>query len=158
MTLEDLANLGNAIGSLGIVITIGFLALEMRWTRMESKRQQRITLQQSVMDLELALMSNNAHVALNKWEAFSLESNDEMTKDQLREFFNDEELNIIEARLWHALAHLDMLLAKKKNGIVTEEEFHQTGDLMKNLVSPLAIRMFGLERAMLTPVRDFLQK
>ena len=60
MTLEDLANLGNAIGSLGIVITIGFLALEMRWTRMESKRQQRITLQQSVMDLELALMSNNA--------------------------------------------------------------------------------------------------
>ena len=66
MTLEDLANLGNAIGSLGIVITIGFLALEMRWTRMESKRQQRITLQQSVMDLELALMSNNAHVALNK--------------------------------------------------------------------------------------------
>ena len=93
MTLEDLANLGNAIGSLGIVITIGFLALEMRWTRMESKRQQRITLQQSVMDLELALMSNNAHVALNKWEAFSLESNDEMTKDQLREFFNDEELN-----------------------------------------------------------------
>ena len=76
MTLEDLANLGNAIGSLGIVITIGFLALEMRWTRMESKRQQRITLQQSVMDLELALMSNNAHVALNKGEAFSLESND----------------------------------------------------------------------------------
>ena len=65
MTLEDLANLGNAIGSLGIVITIGFLALEMRWTRMESKRQQRITLQQSVMDLELALMSNNAHIALN---------------------------------------------------------------------------------------------
>ena len=68
MTLEDLANLGNAIGSLGIVITIGFLALEMRWTRMESKRQQRITLQQSVMDLELALMSNNAHIALNKWD------------------------------------------------------------------------------------------
>ena len=65
MTLEDLANLGNAIGSLGIVITIGFLALEMRWTRMESKRQQRITLQQSVMDLELALMSNNAHIAVS---------------------------------------------------------------------------------------------
>ena len=60
--------------------------------------------------------------------------------------------------MWHALAHLDMLLAKKKNGIVTEEEFHQAGDLMKNLVSPLAIRMFGLDRAMLTPVRDFLQK
>ena len=36
-----------------------------------------------------------------------------MTKDQLK-FFNDEELNIIEARLWHALAHLDMLLAKEE--------------------------------------------
>ena len=33
MSLEDLGNLGEAIGSLGVVITLAFLVLEMRWTR-----------------------------------------------------------------------------------------------------------------------------
>ena len=59
MSLEDLGNLGEAIGSLGIVITLAFLVLEMRWARRESGRQYRVGLAQSVMDLELAMMSNN---------------------------------------------------------------------------------------------------
>ena len=38
MSLEDLGNLGEAIGSSGIVSTLGFLVLEMRWTRREPAR------------------------------------------------------------------------------------------------------------------------
>ena len=41
MTLEDIGNLGEAIGSLGLLITIVFLTIEMRWSRRESIRQQR---------------------------------------------------------------------------------------------------------------------
>ena len=48
LSLEDLENLGAAIGSLGIVITPALLMLEMRWTRRESARQYRVGLAQSV--------------------------------------------------------------------------------------------------------------
>ena len=157
MSLEDLDNLGIAIGSLGIVITIGFLALEMRWTRMESKRQQPIPLQQSVMDLELALMSNNAHIALNKWDELAPVKVEGATIAELGNSFTDEELNTIQARMLHAICHLDMIIAKKRHGIISQEEFELIGATMKSLISPLAIRVFALEKFMMKPVREFLQ-
>ena len=33
MTLEDIGNLGEAISSIGLLITIIFLIIEMKWSR-----------------------------------------------------------------------------------------------------------------------------
>ena len=61
MTLEDIGNLGEAIGSLGLLITIVFLVIEMKWSRRESIRQQREQIFQSNLALELSLMGRKVH-------------------------------------------------------------------------------------------------
>ena len=105
MSLEDLGNLGEAIGSLGIVITLAFLVLEMRWTRRESARQYRIGLAQSVMDLELAMMSSNGQIAMQKWDKVTSGVVENADSDELRGAFSDSEWNAISARMYHAVAH-----------------------------------------------------
>ena len=156
MSLEDLGNLGEAIGSLGIVITLAFLVLEMRWTRRESARQYRVGLAQSVMDLELAMMSSNGQIAMQKWDKVTSGLVENLDSEQLRSAFSDSEWNAISARMYHAVAHLDMLIAKKDYGIMAEEEFEAAINLHRKIISPLAIRAFRLEEVMLLPVRRFL--
>ena len=67
MTLEDIGNLGEAIGSLGLLITIVFLTIEMRWSRRESIRQQRQQVFQSSLALELSLMGRKVHELERRW-------------------------------------------------------------------------------------------
>jgi len=109
------------------------------------------------MDLELALMSNNAHIALNKWDELAPAKVEGATIAELGNSFTDEELNTIQARMLHAICHLDMIIAKKRHGIISQEEFELIGATMKSLISPLAIRVFALEKFMMKPVREFLQ-
>ena len=59
MTLEDFANLGEALGSIGLLISIVFLILELRWNRRESHRVQREDAFQAAMDLELTLFTSD---------------------------------------------------------------------------------------------------
>ena len=59
MSLEDLANLGEALGSIGLLISIVFLILELRWTMRESYQVQREDASQAAMDLELILFSSD---------------------------------------------------------------------------------------------------
>ena len=59
MSLEDLANLGEALGAIGLLISIVFLILELRWNRRESHRVQREDAFQAAMDLELILFSSD---------------------------------------------------------------------------------------------------
>ena len=58
MSLEDLSNLGDALGSIGLLISIVFLILELRWNRRESHRVQREDAFQAAMDLELTLFTS----------------------------------------------------------------------------------------------------
>ena len=60
MSLEDLANLGEALGSIGLLISIVFLILELRWNRRESFRVQREDAFQAAMDLELTLFASDS--------------------------------------------------------------------------------------------------
>ena len=59
MSLEDLANLGETLGSIGLLISIVFLILELRWNRRESHRVQREDAFQAAIDLELTLFTSD---------------------------------------------------------------------------------------------------
>ena len=108
------------------------------------------------MDMELAMMSSNGQIAIQKWDKVTSRLAENLDSEQLRNAFSDSEWNAISARMYHAVAHLDMLIAKKDYGIMAEEEFEAAINLHRKMISPLAIRAFHLEDVMLLPVRRFL--
>ena len=67
MTLEDIGNLGEAISSIGLLITIVFLIIEMRWSRRELLRQHRQQIFQSNLELELSLVGQKTRELEERW-------------------------------------------------------------------------------------------
>tara|TARA_X000000950_G_scaffold125353_1_gene156855 strand:+ start:465 stop:800 length:336 start_codon:yes stop_codon:yes gene_type:complete len=107
------------------------------------------------MDLELAMMSSNGQIAMQKWDRVTSERVRDFGPEQLRSAFSESKWNTISARMYHAVAHLDMLIAKMDYGITADEEFETAINLHREIISPLAIRVFSLEGVMSLPAKNF---
>ena len=104
MSLEALANLGEALGSIGLVVSIVFLILELRWNRRESHRVQREDAFQAAMDLELTLFSSDTwHQTWEKWAVAVGDYENGISIDDLKSRFSDSETGKLSARLLYNL-------------------------------------------------------
>ena len=108
MSLEDLGNLGEALGSIGLLISIVFLILELRWNRRESHRVQREDAFQAAMDLELTLFSSDTwHQTWEKWAVAVGDYENGISIDDLKSRFSDSEMGKLSARLLYNLYSLE---------------------------------------------------
>ena len=157
MSLEDLGNFGEALGSMGLLISIVFLILELRWNRRESHRVQREDAFQAAMDLELTLFASDTwHQTWEKWVVAVGDYENGVSIDDLKSRFSDSEMGKLSARLFYNLYHLETNLKRKTNGTLSEEEWVLIGPIHREMFSSLALKMFPLERLILPKVRAYL--
>ena len=157
MTLEDFGNLGEALGSIGLIVSIIFLILELRWNRRESRRVQREDALQAAMDLELTLFASDSwHQIWEKWIVAVDDYENGISIDDLKSRFSDSEKGKLSARLFYNLYSLETNLKRKANGTLSEEEWVLIGPIHREMFSSLALKMFPLERLILPKVRAYL--
>ena len=157
MSLEDLGNLGEALGSIGLIVSIVFLILELRWNRRESHRIQREEAFQAAMDLELTLFSSDTwHQTWEKWAVAVGDYENGISIDDLKSRFSDSEMGKLSARLFYNLYHLELNLKRKANATISKEEWDLIGPMHQEMVSSLALKMFPLERLILPKVKAYL--
>ena len=157
MSLEDLANLGEALGAIGLLISIVFLILELRWNRRESHRVQREDAFQAAMDLELTLFTSDTwHQTWEKWLVAVGDYENGISIDDLKRRFIDSEMGKLSARLFYNLYSLETNLKRRANGTISKEEWDLIGPIHREMFSSLALKMFPLERLILPKVRTYL--
>ena len=157
MSLEDLANLGEAVGSIGLLISIVFLILELRWNRRESHRVQREDAFQAAMDLELTLFTSDTwHQIWEKWLVAVGDYENGISIDDLKSRFSDSEMGKLSARLFYNLYHLELNLKRKANGTISKEEWDLIGPMHQEMVTSLALKVVPLERLILQKVKAYL--
>ena len=150
MSLEDLGNFGEAVGSIGLLISIVFLILELRWNRRESHRVQREDAFQAAMDLELTLFSSDTwHQTWEKWLVAVGDYENGISIDDLKNRLSDSETGKLSARLFYNLYQLESNLKRRANGTISKEEWDSVGPIHKEMFSPLALKIFPLERFIL---------
>ena len=121
MTLEDIGNLGEAIGSLGLLITIVFLIIEMKWSRRESIRQQRQQVFQSCLALELSLMGRNVHELEHRWAVVTSDLKQPYDKNLISDAFTAEELDILRCRFFGAVWQANIVADQRYAGSYSDE-------------------------------------
>ena len=157
MSLEDLANLGEALGSIGLLISIVFLILELRWNRRESHRVQREDAFQAAMDLELTLFTSDTwHQTWEKWLVAVGDYENGISIDDLKNRFSDSETGKLSARLFYNLYQLDSNLKRRANGTISKQKWDLIGPVHQEMFSPLALKMFSLERFILPEAKGYL--
>lgn len=157
MSLEDLANLGEALGAIGLLISIVFLILELRWNRRESHRVQREDAFQAAMDLELTLFTSDTwHQTWEKWLVAVGDYENGISIDDLKSRFSDSETGKLSARLLYNLYSFESNLKRRANGTISKEEWDLVSPIHKEMFSPLALKMFSLERFILPEAKVHL--
>ena len=144
MTLEDIGNLGEAIGSLGLLITIVFLIIEMRWSRRESIRQQRQQVFQSNLALELSLMGRNVHELEHRWAVVTSDLKQPYDKNLISDAFTAEELDILRCRFFGAVWQANLVADQKHAGSYSNEEWSPIADSVRRTLSPNNRDFFGI--------------
>lgn len=136
MTLEDIGNLGEAIGSLGLLITIVFLIIEMKWSRRESVRQQREQIFQSNLVLELSLMGRKMHELEHRWSEVTADLEQPYDRTLISDAFSAEELDILNCRMNSAVWQANIVAEQRYAGSFSDEEWSVIADSVRSTLSP----------------------
>ena len=144
MTLEDIGNLGEAIGSLGLLITIVFLTIEMRWSRRESIRQQRQQVFQSSLALELSLMGRKVHELERRWAEVTSGLQQPYDENVISDAFTVEELDILHCRFSGAVRQANIVADQRYAGSYSDEEWIPIADSVRTTLSPGTRDFFGI--------------
>ena len=144
MTLEDIGNLGEAIGSLGLLITIVFLIMEMKWSRRESIRQQRQQLFQSNLALELSLMGRQVHELERRWGEVTSDLKEPYDRNVISDAFSVEELDILRCRFLGVVWQANLVADQRHAGSYPDEEWSPIADSVRRTLSPGTRDFFGI--------------
>ena len=144
MTLEDIGNLGEAIGSLGLLITIVFLIIEMKWSRRESIRQQREQIFQSNLALELSLMGRKVHEQEHRWLEVTSDMKQPYDKSLIGDVFTEEELDFLKCRMNSVVWQANIVAEQRHAGVYSDQEWSGIADSVRRTLSPGTRDFFGI--------------
>ncbi len=144
MTLEDIGNLGEAIGSLGLLITIVFLIIDIKWSGRESIRQQREQIFQSNQALELSLMGRKVHELEHRWSAVTSDMKQPYDRSLIIDAFTEEELGYLQCRFWGVVRQADIVAEQRYSGVYSGEEWRGIVDSIRITLSPGTRDFFGI--------------
>jgi hypothetical protein len=144
MNLEDIGNLGEAIGSLGLLITIIFLIIEMKWSRRESIRQQREQIFQSNLALELSLMGRKVHELEHRWSEVTSDMKQPYDRSLISDVFTEEELDFLKCRMNSVVWQANIVAEQRHAGVYSDQEWSGIADSVRRTLSPGTRDFFGI--------------
>ena len=141
MTLEDIGNLGEAISSIGLLITIIFLIIEMKWSRRESIRQHRQQIFQSNLELELSLVGQKTRELEERWSIAA---------------FTTVELVILNRRMHSAVWQANMAVDQRLAGSFSEEEWGIVSNSIRATLSDVTRDYFDISWSLLPKTKELV--
>ena len=109
------------------------------------------------MDLELTLFASDTwHQTWEKWVVAVGDYETGVSIDDLKSRFSDSETGKLSARLLYNLYSFESNLKRRANGTISKEEWDLIGPIHQEMFSPLAVKMFSLERFILPDAKLYL--
>ena len=156
MTLEDIGNLGEAISSIGLLITIIFLIIEMKWSRRESTRQHRQQIFQSNLELELSLVGQKTRELEERWSNATSGLAIPYDKGALLAAFTAEELDILKCRMHSAVWQANMAVDQRLAGSFSEEEWGVVSNSIRATLSDVTRDYFDISWSLLPKTKELV--
>ena len=136
MTISELGSLGEVIGAFGLIVTIVFLAMEMRMKRQNEIYNDVEKAQIRSQELEMLVAQNPALTkVMTKWNKLTGGHLQPLPKDitaeTIQTIFDEEESTILYYYL-HAQAYsTELVLTKAERGAVSEKAMKQLDPVMR---------------------------
>ena len=156
MTLEDIGNLGEAISSIGLLITIVFLIIEMRWSRRELLRQHRQQIFQSNLELELSLVGSKTKELEERWSNATSGLAIPYDRGAILTRFTSEELDILKCRMHSAVWQANMAAEQRLAGSFSEEEWGILSDSIRAMLNDVTRDYFDISWSFFPKTKELL--
>ena len=136
MTISELGSLGEVVGAFGLIVTLVFLAIEMRMKRQDEMYSDVEKLMIRSQDLETLVAQNPALTkVMTKWNKLTGGHLQPLPKDitaeTIQTIFDEEESTILYYYL-HAQAYsTELVLTKAERGAVSEKAMKQLNPVMR---------------------------
>ena len=136
MTISELGSLGEVVGAFGLIVTIVFLAIEMRMKRQDEMHSDVEKLMIRSQDLETLVAQNPALTkVMTKWNKLTGGHLQPLPKDITREtiqtIFDEEEFTILYYYLHAQAYNSELLLTKAERGAFSEKAMKHVDPVMR---------------------------
>ena len=121
MTISELGSLGEVIGAIGLIVTLVFLAMEMRLARQAEESRDLEQVQIRVQELNLAVATSPSLSAIMaKWNKLTgghfQPLPHDVTESRILETFTEEERAALVNYFYGNAMNMEMILAKVARG------------------------------------------
>ena len=136
MTISELGSLGEVVGAFGLIVTIVFLAMEMRMKRQNEIYNDVEKAQIRSQELEMLVAQNPALTkVMTKWNKLIGGHLQPLPKDitaeTIQTIFDEEESTILYYYLHAQAYNTELVLTKAERGAVSEKAMKQLDPVMR---------------------------
>ncbi|MAC68596.1 MAG: hypothetical protein CMP84_00015 [Gammaproteobacteria bacterium] len=126
MTISELGSLGEVIGAFGLIVTLVFLAMEMRLTRQAEESLDLEQVQIRIQEFNLAVATSPSLSAIMaKWnkliDGHYQPLPDDITESSIIELFTEDERAALVNYFYGNAMNMEMILAKVARGTLSRE-------------------------------------
>ena len=126
MTISELGSLGEVVGALGLIVTLVFLAMEMRLKRQAEDNRDVEQVQIRAFEIQLGVAENpELSKVLSKWNRLTggiwLPLPPHIDNAALQDIFDEEELTTLNYYHLASAMNYEMTLTKWERGAIPEK-------------------------------------
>ena len=147
MEIDQIAAWANIIASLGIMVTVIFLAYEIHSSRLASRRAARDALIRGEKDLEFARLRSGKRARGYEWVKLTENLPEDASQEEVNQIvsqFSEDELDLIHSRLFLIAWNMDSVITAREIGVITEDEWLEWDEGFRGVLSPFQIKHFNL--------------
>ena len=149
MTISELGSLGEVIGAFGLIVTIVFLAMEMRLKRQSEDNRDLEQVQVRALELQLGAAENpELSKILSKWNKLTggifLPLPPHVNHATLQDIFNEEELTTLNYYHFASAMNYELMLTKWERGAIPEASMKAYDALLEGTANYLVALDVGV--------------
>ena len=156
MSLEDLGNLGEAIGSFGLLVTVVFLVLELRWSRSESRRMQKQDAwATNLSHVQFLMTQRDLPALLQRFTDYCDAGEVTPSTEMVRENFSKEEFSLINNKVFFEALQMESFFIQFDAGVWSADEWEQLCRTKRIMVTPKMIDALGIDWLLSQRLKEF---
>ena len=144
MTISELGSLGEVVGAFGLIVTLVFLAMEMRMKREDESYRDLEKVQIRNQELQLSVATSPSLCSvMAKWNKLTgghfqpLPSG--VTEDSVAELFTEEERTALVFYFYGSAMNFEMILAKFDRGGIPEASMRHYDSVLRESARYLTV-------------------
>ena len=156
MSLEDIGNLGEAIGSFGLLVTVVFLVLELRWSRSESRRlQKQDALATNLNHIQFLMTQRDLPALLQRFTDYCDAEEGTPSTEMVRENFSVEEFSLINNKVFFETLQMESYFMQFDAGVWPVDIWEQLCRAKRIMVTTKMIDALGINWLLSPRVKEF---